>query len=547
MKTLKLILVFFVLPLFTIAQIPKGFNYQAVIRNSSGLPIASQNVSVRITVTDNTGTPVYYQEVHAKQTSAQGIVNLVVGLGTAQNQGDINNVAWKDGNKWIKVEVDKNDGLGYNLMGLIELQSVPYAQYAVNGSWTNEHTIESTSNVGVDQPIFEVKNKLGQTVFGVYDGGVRVYVEKVAGKGSKGGFAVGGLSSKGTLLTPEYLRITPDSARIWINEIPTSKGGKGGFAVGGLSSKSTSNQLIQLTPNNYFIGYESGINIKTGLYNSFFGYQSGKFTNYGGNNVFSGYQSGYANTYGAYNVFNGYQSGYGNTEGTHNVFIGHTSGYSNTTGWSNNFIGQGAGYSNTTGTNNIFIGNDAGKAHTKASGNIFIGRNSGFALTGDIANDYWGNVFIGNLTGANMTTGSTNLIAGVNAASEKTSGNNNVILGSYAGTYSAGGNYNVYVGAGSGNNASGNYNVFLGYNAGYSETGSNKLYIDNSSTSNPLIGGDFTEKKVTISNILNVAGINYTPSSPAKGDIVRFEGNSSHPTNGLYIYDGTSWKMIISL
>jgi len=51
---------------------------------------------------------------------------------------------------------------------------------------------------GDEEPVFEVKNKDGQTVFAVYNNGVRVYVDTSETKGLKGGFAVGGYgSSKG--------------------------------------------------------------------------------------------------------------------------------------------------------------------------------------------------------------------------------------------------------------------------------------------------------------------------------------------------------------
>jgi hypothetical protein len=46
--------------------------------------------------------------------------------------------------------------------------------------------------------------------------------------------------------------------------------------------------------------------------------------------------------------------------------------------------------------------------------------------------------------------------------------------------------------------SNGSGNVFLGYQAGYNETGSNKLYIANSSTSTPMIYGDFTSGNVGI-------------------------------------------------
>jgi len=94
-----------------------------------------------------------------------------------------------------------------------------------------------------EDPIFEVKNKDGQVVFGVYNEGVRVYISDVA-KGAKGGFAVGGLS--GSKVSSEYLRITPDSARIYINDL--AKGTKGGFAVGGLSGTKSASEYLRITP-----------------------------------------------------------------------------------------------------------------------------------------------------------------------------------------------------------------------------------------------------------------------------------------------------------
>ncbi|MCK4631003.1 MAG: collagen-like protein, partial [Bacteroidales bacterium] len=49
-----------------------------------------------------------------------------------------------------------------------------------------------------EDPLFEVKREDGQTVFAVYNEGVRVFVDTTEAKGLKGGFAVGGFSaSKG--------------------------------------------------------------------------------------------------------------------------------------------------------------------------------------------------------------------------------------------------------------------------------------------------------------------------------------------------------------
>lgn len=99
-----------------------------------------------------------------------------------------------------------------------------------------------------EDPIFEVRNKDGKVVLGVYNEGVRVYVDDSGSKGAKGGFAVGGLSTQGKASNVEYLRITPDSARIYI-DTSSAKGAKGGFAVGGLSTqgKAVPYELLRVT------------------------------------------------------------------------------------------------------------------------------------------------------------------------------------------------------------------------------------------------------------------------------------------------------------
>lgn len=134
-----------------------------------------------------------------------------------------------------------------------------------------------------DSILFEVKNSTGQTIFAVYNEGVRIYVDDGV-KSAKGGFAIGGFGT-GKAPSQEYLRVTKDSTRVYVN--PLAKSAKGGFAIGGFTGKG-SNNFLNLTPENYFIGHQSGSNTTTGLYNSFFGYQSGMSNTSGASNVFIG-------------------------------------------------------------------------------------------------------------------------------------------------------------------------------------------------------------------------------------------------------------------
>ena len=83
-------------------------------------------------------------------------------------------------------------------------------------------------------------------------------------------------------------------------------------------------------------------------------------------------------------------------------------------------------------------------------------------------------------------------------------GSRNVLLGNYAAFNNSSGEQNALIGNLSGYNSVGSNNVFLGYMSGYSETESNKLYIENTSSSLPLIYGDFNSDFVTINGKLGI-------------------------------------------
>jgi hypothetical protein len=88
-----------------------------------------------------------------------------------------------------------------------------------------------------------------------------------------------------------------------------------------------------------------------------------------------------------------------------------------------------------------------------------------------------------------------------NAGYSNTSTNNS-FFGSGAGFQNTSGSSNSLFGAFAGYASSGSGNVFIGDHAGYNETGSNKHYIANSTTSTPLIGGDFSTNIVQINSQL---------------------------------------------
>jgi hypothetical protein len=132
-----------------------------------------------------------------------------------------------------------------------------------------------------------------------------------------------------------------------------------------------------------------------------------------------------------------------------------------------------------------------------------------YALRSNTEGDY--NSAMGVAALYNNTTGNYNSAMGAYALRNNTTGNYNSAIGAEALWSNTTGNYNTAVGYQAGfSNQTGSSNVFLGYRAGYNETGSNKLYIENSDSSNPLIYGEFDNDIVKINGKL---GVGMTPGS----------------------------------
>ncbi len=152
-----------------------------------------------------------------------------------------------------------------------------------------------------------------------------------------------------------------------------------------------------------------------------------------------------------------------NTGGS--VFIGNDAGLNDSKVNSfNNFVGYFSGKANTSGTNNTAYGAGAMETNTTGSFNTYIGR----------------------LTGLNNTTGS-----------------NNTFLGSYAGY-----------------NSTGSSNIYVGRFAGFGQTTDNKLFIDNTNTSTPLIYGEFDTDLLRVNGTLNINNAYSLPTTSGTANYV---------------------------
>ncbi len=275
--------------------------------------------------------------------------------------------------------------------------------------------------------------------------------------------------------------------------------------------------------NNTASGYRTMNANTTGEWNSAYGYGTLSANTIGSNNTAIGGDALFYNEEGNYNVAVGNSSMLANTFGSNNIAIGYVALFSNTTGYSNVAIGIGSLYHNISshivavgdstlyhndwGSQNAAIGSKALFSNTNGSGNTASGYMALYANT--ISG---GNTANGNYALADNSTGSYNTACG------------NVALGSITT-----GSYNTAIGNQAGNNCiSGSGNVFIGMLAGSNETGSNKLYIDNSSTSNPLIFGDFSSNYVRINIQL---GVGRTPSA----NELEVNGTASKSTAGSWL------------
>jgi hypothetical protein len=232
-KLLIMILLSFVFGLVS-SQMPQGFNYQAIARDGSGNPIVGTALPTRITIqADSLGTSIIWQELHSSVTSNSfGLITLPLGKGARQTPSTVatfNDIDWSVTPKFIKTEIFY--GGSYKTMGITRLWSVPYAMIAGDLAGSVKKLAVEGETSGLEEALFEVKNKDGQTIFAVYNEGVRIYVSDGA-KAKKGGFAVGGFGTDKAEST-KYLFVGKDSVRIYLDTNPLTKGKKSGFAVGG--------------------------------------------------------------------------------------------------------------------------------------------------------------------------------------------------------------------------------------------------------------------------------------------------------------------------
>lgn len=336
----------------------------------------------------------------------------------------------------------------------------------------------------------------------------------------------------------------------------TISGGSGAASINDLSDGKTGGSSVFLGTNaGYFDdGSENrntglGINAlnsnTSGYHNTAVGFGALQSNN-ANTNTAIGYQA-LANNDVSGNTAIGYYTLWTNTGGADNVAVGNNA-LSDNNASSNTAVGFNAASGNTIGEENVAVGKMALEHNKTGSQNVAIGYKA---------------------LGAFMNIGGTNTAIGCEALYNCYNTFNNTAVGRRAGYRNNGGEYNTLIGCdvnyynqqGSNNTMIGfqagrftadhskSGNVFIGYQAGYNETSDDKLYIDNSSSSYPLIYGEFdnnnltfnahadgNEGKVTINDILVLKSRTSQPTSPVEGEL--YVNSTDHH---IYCYLNGSW------
>lgn len=213
-----------------------------------------------------------------------------------------------------------------------------------------------------------------------------------------------------------------------------------------------------------------------------------------------------------YSIFHGYHAGYDADTIFTSDFIGCQAGEGATKINNSTYLGYaGSGSSNVSYS--VFIGSAAGEESSNIISSYFIGSNAGQTATND-TNCF----FIGNVSGNNSDNNKDSFFIGDNSGTLSDGVKNSLFIGAYTG-----------VGSSDIENS-----IFIGDSAGYGQTTiSNELWIDNTSTSTPLIWGDFATDSLRVNGNFAITKNIYLPTTTSTVGQLKQNGETIFHTYGL--------------
>jgi hypothetical protein len=141
------------------AQAPAKMSYQSVLRDNKGTLVAEKSVAIQISILRGTkdGEAVYI-ETHHTTTNKNGLVSLQIGGGEIE-KGKLSDINWADGTYFVKTATDAKGGSDFDIVGVSELLSVPYALNARTAE--NAFSGNYDDLIGAPTKLSEFVNDLG--------------------------------------------------------------------------------------------------------------------------------------------------------------------------------------------------------------------------------------------------------------------------------------------------------------------------------------------------------------------------------------------------
>jgi len=136
MKKYKSLIKYLCILLFVLyinnASAQTGLNFQGVARTSNNVIIASQEITLKLSILQGSATGIpEYIEVRKVTTNAQGLFTAVIGdAETTITLGNFADIDWKLSPKFLKIEIDPFAGNNFINMGTTQFQYVAYAKFA---------------------------------------------------------------------------------------------------------------------------------------------------------------------------------------------------------------------------------------------------------------------------------------------------------------------------------------------------------------------------------------------------------------------------------
>lgn len=229
MKSTIFSLCYFIVISLNAQVAPQKFNYQAVARNSTGTTIINQAISVKVDIVDSNQTTILYTEIHNITTNQFGLFSLQIGGGFTVT-GTFSSINWGAREKYIRTSADLSGGTNYQLLGMSQLLSVPYALYA---SKTN-----LVAGTGIN-----ITN--GNTISGNYQAGTGI---SISGNTISGNYQAG----TGVSISGNTISATGGSSQ-WTNDTYgiTYTHANGGIGIGGASEYNSALSITQKNTGGY--------------------------------------------------------------------------------------------------------------------------------------------------------------------------------------------------------------------------------------------------------------------------------------------------------